>query len=69
VSSRVNPVGWFLVVLFLGGGIFFWITIPGIGIGQIWVGVSLFLVVIYSVIGRRAKAAGRASRAARRSSK
>jgi hypothetical protein len=55
----VNPVGWFLVVLFLGGGILFWITIPEIGIGQIWVAVSLLLVVIYSVVGRRAKAARR----------
>ena len=59
MSSRVNPVGWFLVVLFLGGGIAFWITIPEIGIGQIWVGVSLLLVVIYTVVGRRAKAAQR----------
>ena len=59
MTSRVNPVGWFLVVLFLGGGIAFWITIPEIGIGQIWVGVSLLLVVIYLGIGRRAKAAQR----------
>jgi Short C-terminal domain len=55
-SSRVNwIVGGPIVVLFLGGGIFFWVTIPEIWIGQIWVAVSAFLILLYAGIG----AAGR----------
>jgi hypothetical protein len=59
MTTRVNPVGWGLALFFLAGGILFWITIPEIFIGQIWVAVSLFLIVIYSLVGSRARAAAR----------
>jgi hypothetical protein len=52
--QRPNAVGWGLVVFFLAGGIAFWITIPDIYIGQIWVGVSLFLAALYLFMGKRA---------------
>jgi len=51
--TRVNPVGWFIVVFFLVGGIIFWITIPDIGIGQIWTIVAAFLALLYFTINRR----------------
>lgn len=55
-TSRVNwIVGGPIVALFLGGGIVFWLTIPEVWIGQIWVAVSLFLILLYALIG----AAGR----------
>jgi hypothetical protein len=54
--NRVNPVGWFLVLFFLIGGIAFWITIPDIFIGQIWVVVALGLAALYFFIGRRGAA-------------
>jgi Short C-terminal domain len=51
--TGVNPVGWFIVVFFLVGGIIFWVTIPGIGIGQIWTAVAAFLALLYFGINRR----------------
>jgi hypothetical protein len=56
---RVNPIGWFLVALFLVGGIAFWITLPWVGIGQIWVAVALGLAALYLFLGRRAARARR----------
>ena len=41
-----------LIALFLIGGIAFWITTPGIFIGQIWVGVAVLLIVIFALVGR-----------------
>ena len=50
---RINWfVGFPLIVLFLGGGIAFWIVMPDIYIGQIWVAVSVLLILIFAVIGR-----------------
>ena len=43
-------VGIPLLLLFLVGGIVFWVTIPDIYIGQIWVGVSLLLAVIFGLV-------------------
>jgi hypothetical protein len=45
-------IGGPIIALFLIGGIFFWLTIPEIMIGQIWVAVSVFLILVYLVIGR-----------------
>lgn len=59
---RPNNVGWFLVIFFLAGGIFFWIAIPDIWIGQIWVVVALGLGVLYLFMGRRADAADKLKR-------
>ena len=39
-----------LLLLFLIGGIAFWIAIPDIYIGQIWVGVSLLLALIFGLL-------------------
>jgi hypothetical protein len=52
--QRPNAVGWGLVLFFLVGGIAFWITIPDIFIGQIWVAVSLFLAAVYFFMNKRA---------------
>jgi hypothetical protein len=56
---RPNAVGWGLVGFFFLGGLAF-IAVPetrGIWIGQIWVAVSLFLAVLYTVMIRRANKA------------
>ena len=53
--QRPNAVGWGLVIFFLAGGIAFWITIPEIYIGQIWVAVALFLGALYIFMSRRAE--------------
>jgi hypothetical protein len=52
--QRPNAVGWGLVIFFLAGGIAFWITIPDIYIGQIWVAVALFLAALYFFMSKRA---------------
>ena len=57
MTTRVNPVGWGLGLFFLLGGIAFWITIPEIYIGQIWVFVAVLLIVIFGLVGRAAKRA------------
>jgi hypothetical protein len=62
MTTRVNAVGWVLVLFFLAGGVLFWITIPEIFIGQIWVAVSAFLAFIYAVITARGRAAARLRR-------
>lgn len=54
---RPNWTGWGIVALFLVGGIIFWITIPDIYIGQIWVGVSVLLIGIYTFANKRANRA------------
>ena len=57
MGSRVNPVGWGLGLFFLIGGVAFWILLPEIYIGQIWVFVAVLLIVIFGLIGRSAKRA------------
>jgi hypothetical protein len=57
VGTRVNPVGWGLGLFFLLGGIAFWIFMPEIYIGQIWVFVAVLLIVIFGLVGRAAKRA------------
>ncbi|HEY7874590.1 MAG TPA: hypothetical protein VIG64_05655, partial [Actinomycetota bacterium] len=54
---RANRWGWFLLALFLIGGIAFWIAMPEIWLGQIWVGVSVILGVILVVMFMRAERA------------
>lgn len=54
---RPNRIGWLILAFFLGGGIYFWITMPEIFIGQIWVGVSVLLGIIYVVMFLRAEQA------------
>ena len=56
---RPNNIGWFIVIFFLAGGVFFTIAIPDIWIGQIWIVVSLGLAGLYIFLGRRADAADR----------
>ena len=47
-GTRANfGVGLPILLFFFVGGIVFWITIPDIYIGQIWVGVSLLLGLIF----------------------
>ncbi|MCC2656411.1 MAG: hypothetical protein K0Q76_1519 [Panacagrimonas sp.] len=43
-------IGAPLIAFFGIGGILFWIFMPRIGIGQIWVAVSLVLLAVYGVI-------------------
>jgi putative oligomerization/nucleic acid binding protein len=52
---RMNVGGWWLIAFFMIGGIFFWITEPGIGIGQIWVAVSGFLIIGYLFFAVRSR--------------
>lgn len=54
---RVTGAGLFLITLFLGGGIAFWIVMPDIYIGQIWVAVSLILILAAVLGGKQAKRA------------
>jgi hypothetical protein len=59
VTSRGNPVGWALIAFFFVGGIVFWIALPDIFIGQIWVAVSLLLALIFGLIGLAGRRAAR----------
>ena len=45
--------GFMMALLFLVGGIVFWVTQPDIWIGQIWVGVAVLLIIVYAFIGIR----------------
>ena len=54
--TRVNPIGWFIVAFFFVGGIAFTVAMPGIGIGQIWIGVSVVIAIVYLLVNRRASA-------------
>ena len=59
---RLNKGGWFIALLFLGGGIFFWVTQPGLGLGQIWVAMAVFLILLYLIFGIKSRLAeGKAS--------
>jgi hypothetical protein len=48
---RMWGIGGPIIGFFLIGGFVFWMTIPDIFIGQIWVGVSVLLILVYLVIG------------------
>lgn len=54
---RPNATGWILVAFFFIGGIAFTVTMPGIYIGQIWIGVSVLLAIVYFVMSNRAGSA------------
>lgn len=54
---RPNRVGWALVIFFLIGGAIFTVVLPGIGIGQIWMAVAIFLAALYFLLGRFANRA------------
>ena len=56
MSLWKNPAGFPLVLFFLIGGIVFWITIPDIFIGQIWVAVAVFVGGVFVFVGRRGAA-------------
>ena len=50
-GTRSNfGVGIPLLLFFFVGGIAFWFAMPGIFIGQIWVGVSVLLAVIFGAL-------------------
>ena len=51
---RPNLIGWFLVAFFFLGGLVFFITIPEIWIGQIWMAVAVFLGVLYAAMTAKA---------------
>jgi hypothetical protein len=50
---RPNMVGWILAGFFLVGGIAFFIFMPEIWIGQIWIAVAVFLIGIYVFMNMR----------------
>jgi hypothetical protein len=54
--TRVNPIGWFIVAFFFIGGIAFTIALPWVGIGQIWIAVSVVIALVYFLVNRRASA-------------
>lgn len=54
---RPARFGWAILAFFLIGGIAFWITMPEILIGQIWVGVAVLLGIIYVWMFMRAEQA------------
>lgn len=45
-------IGAPLIAFFGVGGVLFWIFLPGIGIGQIWVAVAVVLLLVYGAISR-----------------
>ena len=50
-GTRANFfVGVPLLLFFFVGGLVFWFTIPDIYIGQIWVGVSLLLALVFGLL-------------------
>jgi hypothetical protein len=51
--TRINWTGWFIVAFFFIGGIAFTIALPWVGIGQIWIGVSVVIGIVYFFINRR----------------
>jgi hypothetical protein len=51
---RPNFIGWGIAGFFLIGGIAFFITMPEIWIGQIWITVAIFLLGMYVWMGQRA---------------
>jgi hypothetical protein len=52
--TRVAGWAWFIVAFFFLGGIAFTITEPSIGIGQIWIAVSVVIGLVYFAVNRRA---------------
>lgn len=50
---RPNMIGWILAGFFLVGGIAFYLIMPGIWIGQIWIGVAVLLIGIYVFMSMR----------------
>lgn len=44
-----------LLLTFIGGGIAFWIAMPELYLGQIWVAVGVFLVVVFGWLLRRTR--------------
>jgi hypothetical protein len=63
VAPRANlGIGIPIALFFLIGGVVFWILIPDIFIGQIWVGVSLLLLLIFGALSRAGAKAARIRR-------
>jgi hypothetical protein len=54
--TRVSGFGWVIVAFFFVGGIAFTIALPWVGIGQIWIAVSVVIGLIYFFVNRRADA-------------
>ena len=60
MAARANfGIGIPIALFFLIGGIAFWIVIPDVLIGQIWVGVSLLLLLIFGALARAGAKAAR----------
>ena len=53
VHVQSHDTAWFIIVFFLLGGIAFTVAIPGIWIGQIWIGVAVLLAIVFLLLGRR----------------
>ena len=51
---RPNSIGWVIAGFFFIAGIVFWIVEPEVGVGQIWIGVSVFLGLLFYWMHRRA---------------
>jgi hypothetical protein len=51
---RPKWTAWIIALFFFAGGIAFWMAIPEIFIGQIWVAVSVFLALVNVVMTLRA---------------
>lgn len=51
-----------LLLMFLGGGIAFWIAMPEIYLGQIWFGVGVLLALIFGGIMLKGREAARIAR-------
>jgi hypothetical protein len=52
---QMNKGGLVLIALFMAGGIFFWVTEPQIGLGQIWVAMASFVLIVYLIVGIRSR--------------
>ena len=50
---RPNMIGWILAGFFLVAGIAFYIVMPEIWIGQIWIAVAVFLIGLYVLMNMR----------------
>jgi hypothetical protein len=55
---RTSRIGWVVVLLFIAGGAAFWIFLPELWIGQIWVGIAVLVAIALAFLNRRYDSAG-----------
>ena len=55
---RTSRIGWIVVLLFIAGGAAFWIFLPELWIGQIWVGVAVLVAIALAFLNRRFDSSG-----------